>query len=255
MPAIMKLSLFTLIPVAFLLFGPLSTSAQMAPEPFSAEQKKAMESLIGDYLKRNPEVILESIQLFQIRQKVAEQERAKANLIALRDELVKDQQSPAIGNADGEVTVVEFFDYRCGFCKRVLPAVRELIRTDPKLRYVFKEFPILSPESRNAARAALAAWRLDKGAYFALHVSLMGAKGALSERRIMTLAEQAGLDAGKLKQEMAAPEIEAHLEQNAVLARKLGINGTPAFVIGNQLVPGAIDMAQFKKLIAEARKG
>jgi protein-disulfide isomerase len=157
------------------------------------------------------------------------------------------------GNPKGDVTVVEFFDYRCTFCKRVLPAVRRLLRDDPRIRYVFKEFPILTPQSRIAARAALAAWRVAPETYFGFHVDLMSARGALGEAVILRLAANAGLDTQRLKREMQSPEIEAVLRRNAEIAQRLGIQGTPAFIIGERLVPGAIDLAQLQSLVAEAR--
>ncbi len=249
----MRLLAFFLLPV--LLLWPPAAVGQTAPAPLSPDQKQAMENLIGDYLKRNPEVIIEAIQIFQERKLAAEKTRARANLVALRGELERDPGSPVAGNPEGDVTVVEFFDYRCGFCKRVLPVVRQLLESDSKLRFVFKEFPILSLESRIAARAALAAWKIDKGTYFSFHVDLMGSRGVLSEHKIMALAQRAGLNPAKLKRQMASPEIEDSLKRNALLAEKLGITGTPGFIIGDQLVPGAIDLAQFRKLIARARRG
>ncbi len=254
MPAIKKIRVLALIIAPLLmLVAPNAFGQTASSAPLGADQKQAMDKFIGDYLKRNPEVIIEAIQIYQERKQAVERARAKANLIAARDQLEKDPASPVAGNPKGDVTVVEFFDYRCGFCKRVLPVIRQLLESDTKLRYVFKEFPILSPQSRLAASAALAAWKIDKEAYFSFHVYLMSARGALSEKKIMAIAKRAGLDADKLKRAMAAPGIEDQLNRNAELALKLGITGTPGFIIGERVVPGAIDLAQFRKLIAEAR--
>ena len=130
-----------------------------------------------------------------------------------------------------------------------------LLESDGNIRYVFKEFPILGPASHVAARAALAAWNLDKDSYLPFHAAMMGARGRLTEARIMKIAEDNGIDGTALRRAMADPKIDAALKANTELASALGINGTPAFVIGGEIVPGAVDLASLRRLIEAARKG
>jgi protein-disulfide isomerase len=156
------------------------------------------------------------------------------------------------GNPKGDVTVVEFFDYRCGYCKRVTPVLKELMAGDPNLRVVFKELPILSPESNLAAKAALAAEA--QGKYLPFHEALMASDSSLSMPDILQLATALKLDTAKLQADMNKPEIQAAIQKNHALAQAVGITGTPAFIIGPELVPGAIELPALKELIAKARK-
>ncbi|MCY4479496.1 MAG: DsbA family protein, partial [Rhodospirillales bacterium] len=176
--------------------------------------------------------------------------RERAALVENRTALTEHPLSPVSGNPDGEVTLVEFFDYQCGYCKRSLGPVMELLESEGGLRIVWKEFPILGPVSRFAARAAMAAHR--QGLYLEYHVAMMGAAGKLSEERAMEIAGRVGLDVERLRRDMADPAIEAYLDETHRLATDLGIDGTPAFVIGDKLVPGAVGGARLKDLIAEA---
>ncbi len=217
-------------------------------------QKEAMEKVVREYLLKHPEVIVEAIRTFQAREEQATKERAQANLVARRNELVNDPTSPIAGNPDGDVTIVEFFDLRCGFCKQVLPIVMALMEDDPNVRYVFKEFPILGPESVVASRAALAAWRLDKDKYLAFHLALMGSRGSLPESKVMKLAAKSGYDVEELRRELTDPEIEVALKQNLQLADSLNINGTPTFIIGNRLFPGAITAKALNGAVADTRE-
>jgi len=223
--------------------------------PLSDAQKTEIESLVRQYILDHPEIIIESVQGLQAREEQENEQRARGNLATFKNQLLHDPLSPVGGNPDGDVTIVEFFDYRCGFCKKVFPAITEILETDSKIRIVYKEFPILGPDSVTASRAALAAWRIDARKYEAIHVALMQARGQLPESKVMKIAAKAGYDAVELKSAMALPEIDAMLEENHRLAQALNINGTPAFVIGGELVPGAIDLAAMRQLIAQARGG
>lgn len=211
--------------------------------------------MIGDYIRNNPEVILEAVRNLQMREQAEQTRRREEALVTRRDHIERDETSPVVGNPAGDVTVVEFFDYRCGYCKAVVPSVQRLLKDDPKVRFVMKEFPILSPESRTAARLALAVWRLEPKRYFALHTKLMEAKGELTEARMFDIARSVGVNLERARREMEEPEIERILDRNMELARTLGINGTPGFVVGRQLVPGAVDLDTLKRLVAEARQG
>lgn len=220
---------------------------------FSPTEKRSFENLIRDFILKNPEIIIESIQGLQARDKRDAQARSKANLVKFRGELFNDPATPVGGNVKGDVTIVEFFDYRCGFCKRVFPVVMKVLNADKNIRYVYKEFPILGAESVAASKAALAAWLTDKGKYEPFHRALMVTKGALPEQRVMKIAAKTGYDVKALKKTMADPRIGEMIEKNFALAQALDINGTPAFVIGDKIIRGAIGLAALKKLISQAR--
>ena len=179
------------------------------------------------------------------------EERQRETLKAQQAILTQDPDSPVIGNPDGDVVVVEFFDYRCGYCKKVVNDLRQVVESDGNIRLVMKEFPILGPESQLAARAALASAK--QGRYEEFHFALMTARGQINEASIMAIAEDSGLDIDRLKQDMEGEEIDALLQKNFELAQSLGIRGTPAFVIGDELYPGALDLQSLKALITKAR--
>jgi len=223
--------------------------------PFNGLQKKEIEKIIGEYLRKNPEIIIESIRNMQARERQQEQQRGRNNLVTYREMIFNDPTSPVGGNPKGDVTIVEFFDYNCSFCKRVFPTVKKLLEEDKNIRYVFKEFPILSPTSELAARAALAAWRQDKSKYVQLHTEFIKSRGGFTESRIMRMAGKLGFDTVQLKKDMGSARISQIINGNRALAQRLGITGTPGFIIGNQIYPGAADMATFKNLVAQARKG
>jgi len=218
-----------------------------------SEQRQAIDGIIHDYLLNNPDVLIEALR--SAEDKVNREADAKATKV-LSDrasEVFENPATPVGGNPKGNVTIVEFFDYRCPYCKQVLPALQTLLKEDHGLRFVYKEFPVLGPASVTAAHAALAAQR--QGKYEALHTAMMAAKGQITEDTIYKVAGSVGLDVDRLKQDMAAPEIEQELKANLALAEALNIRGTPGFIIGKKIVPGALDLDALKDMIAEARKG
>jgi len=206
-----------------------------------------VEAIVRDYLMREPEIIYEALQELQRREAAAEAERRTA---ARKDDLFHSTASPVGGNPEGDVTLVEFFDYRCGYCRRVVGSLRALVDQDENLRVVFKEFPILGEDSVRASRAALAAER--QGLYMPLHFALM-ATDDLSMDGIMQAAAGVGLDTEQLAADMESPEIQAEIAATYALARDLGIEGTPAFVIDDELIPGAVSQDRLAALIDEAR--
>jgi protein-disulfide isomerase len=169
------------------------------------------------------------------------------------DEVFRDPDSPVGGNPNGDVTLVEFFDYNCPYCRQVAPLLLEAVAADPRLRVVFKEFPILGPNSVFAAKAALAAHK--QGNYLAFHDGLMKSHGALDERKVLEAAAAAGLDVDRLKTDMEAPTIQALLDRNLDLGRALRLNGTPGFVVGDGVFAGARDLKGLQALISAARNG
>lgn len=224
-----------------------------AAEPFSADQKAALDAAIRDYIMAHPEVIVESLNAMQARQEMAEKQQQSAALANLQGQIFANPGDPVIGNPDGDVTVVEFFDYQCGYCKRMVDPVMQLLKQDPQVRWVMKEFPILGPASVTAAHASVAA--RNQGAYQAFHVALMRYRGRLSDAVVFQTAREVGLDIEKLKADMSSPEIQKTIQDATVLARTLGVNGTPAFIIGKELLPGAVSLDTLVEQIEAARKG
>ena len=235
--------------------GAAQDKAKPAAAPFSPAEKRAIEDVVRDFILQNPEVIVEAVRGMQEREKADARERAQKTLETAKDQLLHDPDSPVGGNPQGDVTVVEFFDYRCGYCKKVHPDLVEILKTDKKVRMVYKEFPILGPESVLASKVAIAAWLADKGRYQAFHDATMASSGALSETRLMKIAAGVGFDAAALKKATGDPRIERFIDKNYALAEALDIKGTPAFVVGDQIVRGAIDAEAMKLLIAKARAG
>ncbi|MEQ9170869.1 MAG: DsbA family protein [Rhodospirillales bacterium] len=252
--ALPGVSLIAALALGAVLVTPTAQAQDKAPA-MDPQQRGAIEGIVREYLLANPEVIVDAIRLYREREQQAQAEQAKMALTAHKDSLTNDPHAPVAGNPKGDVTVVEFFDYQCGYCKRVFPVLRELLDSDKNLRWVFKEFPILGPESVSASRAALAAWNLDPAKYLAFHAALMAANGGLPEDRILKIAKSAGYDTGKLKKEMDSDAVTAEINRNHQIAETLGIRGTPAFIIGDELVPGAVDVDTLRQLIAKARKG
>lgn len=232
-------------------------------QEFTPEQKAEIETIIGDYLRENPdfvaeylrenpEILIEVSEILRAKAERQKRETAANALQVYRDKIERHPMTPATGNDEGDVTVVEFFDYQCQYCKRVFAYMTELEKEDENLRVVWKEFPILGPVSRFAARAAMAADR--QGKYMEFHTAVMGAQGRLSEARVLTLAEAAGIDIDRLKEDMDAPEIEAYLDETIALGNALGITGTPGFVIGGEVVSGAIPKQEMQQRIEFARQ-
>jgi len=232
---------------------PSSAPAGAAPAPaqMTPAEKAAIEAIVRDYLTSNPEVIVDAIEALREKQRQAEAAQQKMALVTHREALLADPATPIVGNPQGDVSVVEFFDYRCGYCKRVFPSLMGTIDSDGGIRLVLKEFPILGPESQYAARAALASRK--QGKYSEFHVALMGFRGNLSEAAVMAIARSVGLDTDRLARDMDDDSVTAAIETNMALANALGIRGTPAFIIGDRLVPGALTVETLKSLIAEAR--
>jgi protein-disulfide isomerase len=212
----------------------------------------AFERRVRDYLVANPEVIVEAMQNLERRQREAEQTEAQAALTAHRDELLNSPESPVGGNPQGDVTMVEFFDYNCPYCRQVAPAMVAAEDGDPQLRIVYKEFPILGPNSVFAARAALAARR--QNLYPQFHKAMMQVSGSADEAQVIAVAEEIGLNLEQLRTDMQDPAIDAEIERNLALARALRINGTPGFVIGDEILRGATDLRTMQRLIGQARK-
>lgn len=224
------------------------------PAPLDAQQKKQMEQVVHEYLVNNPEVVIEAIKEFQRREQAATQAKQKNAMASFSDDLKNNVNDPVIGNPNGDVTVVEFFDYRCGYCKKAFKDVQKLLQADGNIRFVLKEFPILGPESVYASRAAQAVWLHQKDKYKAFHAAMMHNKGGLGEETVHKLAAHAGVDTKALVEDMNDPLVDATLEATARQAQTMDISGTPAFLFGNTLTPGAVPLETMIDLVAKARK-
>jgi protein-disulfide isomerase len=239
----------TLVAAAWLLAAPALGQSQS--EIISEAQKPAFEELIREYILANPEVVVEALQLYEEKRKLAEQEAAKKMVTVRWEELANDPLSPVVGNPDGDVTVVEFFDYRCPYCLSVAANLRANVQADGNIRLVMKEFPILGPESEYAARMALAAEK--QGEYEKIHFAFMSSKSKVTRASALQVAEKLGLNLDQLQEDMKSEEITLAIQKNRQLAAELQIRGTPSFVIGDTLVRGAIDMAKFRQIVEQVR--
>lgn len=235
--------------------APLDVKQKTLPAPILVAQnldQKRIEKIIREYLINNPEVLEEAIRALQAKREARRAQAALASIQKNKKKIYEDPEDPVGGNPNGDVTIVEFFDYRCGFCKRVAPVVEEKLAKDKKIRIVYKEFPVLGPNSLLAARAALAS--RAQGKYLDFHKALMKAKISYDEASIMKIATSVDIDTARLKKDMQSPGIMAYIAKTRALARSLGIRGTPAFVVGEQLFPGALTAAQLNRMIQTARK-
>jgi len=220
-------------------------------QSLSVGQTKAVEGLIGDYLGKHPELVEKALDQLQAEQKTAAQDATRKTIQDKASELFHDPADQVMGNPQGDVTVVEFFDYRCPYCKRVTPTLTDALKSDGHIRLVLKEFPILGPNSVLASHAAIAA--IKQGKYAAFHLALLASPAALDEASIMAIAQASGLDTARLAQDMKDPAIEALIKKNYALAQALKIDGTPAFIVGDELVPGALDRSALEDLVKQAR--
>ena len=243
---------FIIVAFSIVLFGFSQTIAQTAAEvrPLSQTQKEFVETTIREYLLNHPSIIREAMQALQIKEEKEKQERAANNLNSAKKSLFSDSDTPTAGNPHGDVSIAVFFDYNCGHCKKSLPALKELLAKDSSLRIVYKELPILGPQSLLAARAALAAHR--QGKYVEFHNALIES-GEINDDAIKSIAERLGLNFATLQKDMNDPKISESLNNNFLLANALEINGTPAYIVGEQIIPGAIDSDSLSKIVSIER--
>lgn len=245
---------FAVIAVFGLVAG--STLSLAAPQEktqsFSNTQKRDIEKIVHDYLVKNPEILIEVMTELDAKQASAESQRQSDAVAANRKAIYEDPSSFVAGNPNGNVTIVEFFDYHCGFCKRAFGPLMKAVHDDGNIKLILKEFPILGPDSVVASHAAIAARK--QGKYFEMHQALYANKGELDEKKIMQIAKSVGLDTAKLRRDMADPEIEATIARNEELARALGVTGTPGFVIGGKMHPGALSTDELASAVKVARE-
>lgn len=233
-------------------FGLTVTTVARADQ-FNDDQVRAIEEIMKTYLLENPEIIQEANAILEARKIAAEKERARQLITDNLDALVNDSHSFVGGNPDGDVTVVEFFDYRCPYCRGWLPKIAEILQEDTNIRVVYKEYPILRPDSVIASRAAIAS--IPQGKYTEFHSALMSSRGSLTVEAVMEIAMEVGLDTAKLEADMKDPKIEETIEQNKKLGEALDLLGTPTFVIGDQFFDPWLSVDDFKAMVSAARSG
>ena len=221
---------------------------------FSANQRKSIETIIKDYLLANPEVMIEVNSVLEAKMDKIQAERMAVALKENATELFKTQSSPIVGNSKGDVTLIEFFDYNCGYCKKAFGDLAQVLDKDKQVKVVLKEFPILSKGSEEASRVALAAKM--QGKYWEFHRGMLESQGQANEASALRVAEKLGLDMARVKKDMASAEVKKEIDDTRKLATKMGIQGTPHFMVGERIIPGAPDnLAELlNKNVAEVRK-
>ncbi|MCB9982764.1 MAG: DsbA family protein [Rhodospirillales bacterium] len=239
--------------LAFTALTLMGSGAAWAAEDavFTDAQKDAMGAVIKDYLMENPNVIFEAIEAQRAQQEADAKKQAEVKILEHIDYLTR-ADAPSVGNPNADVTVVEFFDYNCGYCKRALPDIQATIKDDENLRVVFKEMPILGPTSKTAALWALAAHK--QGKYFDYHVALMEHRGPKEEAELEKLAKGLELDVEKMKEDIASGEIEKELDKVTEVGREIGVSGTPAFIVGKTFIPGYVGEDGLKDAIKAERE-
>lgn len=231
-----------------LISAPTIAAAQQST-PLDQAEQEAIKALILQTIRDNPEVLVETLLAYQAEAQAEAQAEQRAVIERAGEFLQSDTNTGVMGNPDGQIVLVEFFDYNCPYCRRAAPVLFELIEENPDLRIIMREWPILGPDSEMAARASLAAIKQNKFEVF--HEALM-AQPRANAVMIRRAAEQAGLDYDQLQADMDAPEVDTHIAKSRDLARQLGISGTPTFLIGETLVPGLLEKADLQALISEA---
>ena len=225
-------------------------SPQASAQGFTPQQRGEIETIIREYFIKHPEMIEEL-------QALAASEKIKRAISDNKEILLNSPRQVTLGNPQGDVTMVEFFDYNCGYCKRALDDMTTLLKNDPKLRIVLKEMPVLSQGSLEAAQVAAALTMQDKSGkrYLDFHQRLMGGRGQADKARALAVAKEVGADMPRLEKDMASAEIKAALEESMKLAEAFGIQGTPSYVVGNEVLVGAVGLKELQSKINTARCG
>jgi len=245
-----------LLPALFALAFCATLPAASA-QSFSDGQRGEIELIVKNYLIAHPEVLEEAMAELNKRQAAAEAEKHEASVTQNSEAIFNSPRGVVLGNKDGDVAFVEFFDYNCGYCKRAMADMLDLLKSDSKLKVVLKEFPVLSQGSVEAAQVAVAVRMQDPSGkkYLDFHQKLLGGRGPADKARAIAAAKEAGLDVGRIEKDLAGPEVRATIEENFKLAESMGMNGTPSYVIGKQVVIGAIGLDGLKEKIGVARCG
>jgi len=219
---------------------------------FNADQRKEMGEIVRDYLMANPEVLRDAFRELERKTALAKAAGEKAAIASMAGDIFRSPGDHVVGNPDGDVTVVEFMDYNCPFCKKALADVEKMLEKDKNLRVVMKEFPILGESSIFASRAAIAS--RAQGKYWEFHLALMRKRGSATEASVFRAAKKVGLDVARLKKDMDSPEVTAIIDRNYAIAQALNINGTPAFIVADNILAGAVGFEALSNTVATVRK-
>jgi protein-disulfide isomerase len=235
----------------------LAAAPSSNADEFSASQRSEVERIIREYLIAHPEVLQDAMNELDKRQTAAQTEKHKSAIKQYSEALFNSPRQVVLGNPNGNVTFVEFFDYNCGYCKRAMDDMLALLKDDPKLKVVLKEFPVLGPGSVEAAQVAIAVNMQDKTGkkYLEFHQRLLSGRGEANKARALAVAKDIGLDMARLDKDLASPEVKATLQESFKLAEALGLNGTPSYVIGDNVVIGAVGLEALKEKVNTSRCG
>ena len=230
----------------------LAQTASPVPGGFTAQQRQEIVEVVRGALKADPSILRDAVTALQSDEGQKQAQASQAALAGMEGALQRTPGDPIAGNAEGDVTLVEFYDIRCPYCRRMVPVMAELLKADRRVRVVFKDIPILGPASMVGARAVLAAQR--QGGYLKMRDALMTGTPNIDAEVVRAAAQKTGLDWERLQRDMADPAIQARIDANLALARALHIDGTPAYVVGGRLLPGAVELAELQGMVAAARR-
>lgn len=245
---------------AFLVAATLMTASAAVPaqaQTFSADQRAEIGNIIKDYLLAHPEVMQDVMAELDKRQQAAEAEKHRAAVVDNKATLFNSTHQVVLGNPQGNITMVEFFDYNCGFCKRALPDMLTLLKTNSNLKFVLKEFPVLGEGSVEAARVAVAARMQDTTGgkkYLEFHQKLLGGRGAADKMRALAVAKEVGFDMARIERDMGSDEVKKTIDEDMKLADALGVNGTPSYVVGDEVVVGAVGLDALREKLSAEKK-
>jgi protein-disulfide isomerase len=250
---------FNLRPFAAATFAlALALPAAASAQSFSPDQRGEIEKIVREYLLNNPQILQEVMTELEKRQALADAEKHRKAVKEHGQTIFESPRHVVLGNPKGDVTMVELFDYNCGYCKRAMTDMMDLLKTDPNLRVVLKEFPVLGEGSMQAANVAVAVRMQDKTGgkkYLDFHQKLLNGRGPADKARALAVAKEVGLDMSRLEKDMASEEIKTTLAESFQIAEAIGLNGTPSYVIGGEVVIGAVGLAALKEKISLARCG
>jgi protein-disulfide isomerase len=234
----------------------LAGAAPAVAESFSADQREEIGKIVKDYLLTHPEVMQDVMAELEKRQQAAETEKHRSAIVENKATLFSSPHQVVLGNPQGSVTMVEFFDYNCGYCKRAMSDMLDLIKNDSNLKFVLKEFPVLGEGSVDAARVAVAARMQDSSGkkYIEFHQKLLGGRGGADKMRALAVAKEVGFDMPRLERDMGSDEVKKTIDENMKLAEALGVNGTPSYVVGQEVVVGAVGLDALREKIGAERK-
>jgi protein-disulfide isomerase len=234
----------------------VAAAAPARAQSFSDVQRGEIERIVKEYLIAHPEVLQEVITELEKRTNAAELEKQTAGVRQHKEALFNSTHQVTLGNPQGDVTMVEFFDYNCGYCKRALSDMLQLLKTDPKLKVVLKEYPVLGPGSLEAAQVAVAVRMQDKTGkkYLDFHQRLLGTRGPADKAHALAAAKEAGFDMTRLEKDLESDEVRETLRENMKVAEAIGLNGTPSYIIGSDVVIGAQGYDVLKEKVDAARR-